>query len=365
MFTVIGYAGIALLLALISTPAVIKLAFKVGAIDKPNARKVHVKIMPRMGGLAIFIGFAVPALLALHFSQQFMGLLLGGILILALGIVDDLRDISPKIKLLGQLAGALILVGSGTQVEYLTNPFGGGYFSLGWLSIPVTIFWVVGVTNAVNLIDGLDGLAAGVSAIAAATMGFVALQTDPAISVAAFILVGAILGFMPYNFNPARIFMGDSGSLFLGFILAGLSIMGLAKSATVFSLIIPVLILGVPILDTLFAIIRRLMNNQPIFKADKSHLHHCLLASGLNHRQTVLVIWAIHATMSLVAVLLTKLTTTQGEMILALVSVLTLVGANKLGVMRRRGPVPGPATLPKGGTVHAVEAHSKHTGLGG
>ncbi len=351
MFELTKYAVIALLLSLVITPAVIKLAFKVGAIDQPNARKVHARVMPRMGGLAIFTAFAIPALIALPLNSQFMGLLLGGALILTLGIVDDIIEISPKVKLGGQLVAALILIGSGVRVENLTNPFGPDMIALGWMSIPVTIFWIVGITNAVNLIDGLDGLAAGISAIAAATLGLVAFQSDPTISLIAFILVGAILGFMRYNFNPAKIFMGDSGSLFLGYMLAGLAIMGLAKSATVFSLFIPVLVLGVPILDTLFAIVRRLLNKQPIFQADKAHLHHCLLASGLSHRQTVLVIYGIHGGLSSVAVLLNKLTTTQGMAMLLGISVLTLIGANRLGVMAR---------LPQTQTIN-----TKTTSIGG
>ncbi|MDA8211284.1 MAG: MraY family glycosyltransferase [Clostridia bacterium] len=351
MLELVKYAAIALLLSLIITPGVIKLAFKVGAIDKPNSRKVHARVMPRLGGLAIFAAFALPAMLALDFNRQFIGLLLGGVVILVLGVMDDLKDISPKVKLAGQLVAALILIGFGTKVENLTNPFGSDPIHLGWLSIPVTVFWIVGVTNAVNLVDGLDGLAAGIAAIAAATLGLVAMENDPAITLVAFTLVGAILGFMRYNFNPARIFMGDSGSLFLGYTLAGLAIMGLAKSATVFSLFIPVLVLGVPILDTLFAIIRRIVNDQPIFQADKAHLHHCLLASGLSHRQTVLVIYLIHGALSGVAVLLNELTTTQGMLILLGISVVTLIGANRLGVM---GRLPQPQ-----------EANTKSTTIGG
>lgn len=351
MLELVKYAGIALLLSLVVTPGVIKLAFKVGAIDKPNSRKVHDRVMPRLGGLAIFVAFTIPTFMALGFNKQFIGLLLGGIVILVLGVLDDIKDLSPKVKLAGQLVAALILIGFGAKVDILTNPFGSKPIELGLLSIPVTIFWIVGVTNAVNLVDGLDGLAAGIAAIAAATLGLVAMENDPAITVVAFILVGAIIGFMRYNFNPARIFMGDSGSLFLGYTLAGLAIMGLAKSATVYSLFIPVLVLGVPILDTLFAIIRRIINDQPIFKADKAHLHHCLLASGLSHRQAVLVIYLIHGSLSAVAVLLNVLTTTQGMFILLGVSVLTLIGANRLGVMGR---------LPK-----SQETNAEGTTIGG
>ena len=335
MLEIVKYAGIALLLSLLVTPVVIKLAFKVGAIDKPNSRKVHAKVMPRLGGLAIFVAFTIPTLMTIGVNKQFIGLLIGGIIILAIGVLDDIKGLSPKVKLAGQLVAALVLISFGAKVDTITNPFGSASINLGWLSIPVTIFWIVGVTNAVNLVDGLDGLAAGIAAIAAATLGVVAMENDPAITLVAFILVGAILGFMRYNFNPARIFMGDSGSLFLGYILSGLAIMGLAKSATVFSLFVPVLVLGVPILDTLFAIIRRVVNDQPIFKADKAHLHHCLLASGLTHRQAVLVIYLIHATLSGLAILLNDMTTTQGMLILLVVSVITLVGANRLGVIGR------------------------------
>lgn len=330
-------AAIAMVLSFAMTPLVRKLAFAVGAVDKPNARKVHARIMPRMGGLAIFLGFVGAVLYAVDPTPKIIGLLVGVTIIVAIGVIDDLKEISPKVKLLGQIAAAAVVMYSGVMVKLITNPFGPGVIDLGIFSIPVTLLWIVGVTNAVNLIDGLDGLAAGISAIASVTLGVVAFQNDPLITLLAFILAGSILGFMPFNFNPAKIFMGDSGSLFLGYTLAVLSIMGLAKSATALAVVIPVLVLGVPILDTAFAIFRRWSNQQPIFQPDKAHLHHCFLANGLSHRQTVLAIWAIHATMSGTAVALNlfQLTTKQGMFFLVPLIAITLLGADRLGVLGR------------------------------
>ena len=266
-------------------PFVIKLAFKIGAIDKPDSRKVHAKVMPRLGGLAIFLAFIIPMLILGKIEGPYLGVILGAVVIFLVGILDDVYQLSAWIKLFGQILAASIAIYFGVIVHFVTNPFD-GLLSLGFLSIPVTFLWIVGVTNAINLIDGLDGLAGGVSAIAAGTMGVVALlQGQAEVSIAAFILVAAILGFLPYNFHPARTFMGDSGSNFLGFILGCLAIMGTAKSATILSLFVPIVILGIPIFDTFFAIIRRINNKTPIFKPDKDHLHHRLLALGMSHKR--------------------------------------------------------------------------------
>lgn len=282
----------ALILALVITPWVKKLALRWGALDAPGERKVHCQVMPRMGGLAIYLAFTAVVLFTQPLARPVLGLLVGGGWIMALGILDDIKELSARKKLVGQILGALILVAFGFRVEFVTNPFMEGLILLGKLTIPVTILWIIGVTNAVNLIDGLDGLAAGTSAIAAMTMAVVVVLeglANPGLGETAFaavhlalILCGSILGFLRYNFYPARIFMGDSGSMFLGFTLAALAIMGLTKGATVISVFIPIVILGIPLLDTVFAIIRRLFNGQPIFQADKNHLHHRLLEKGLS-----------------------------------------------------------------------------------
>jgi UDP-GlcNAc:undecaprenyl-phosphate GlcNAc-1-phosphate transferase len=334
---------VAFLLPLVLTPLVKKLAFKVGAIDAPNKRKMHNRIMPRLGGLAIYAAFIAVVLALIPLTKPILGLLAGATLIMLLGVFDDIKGLSPRIKLLGQVGAALVVVSFGVDVVYITNPFQGmmdsGVFSfagisLGLLSIPVTVFWIIGITNAVNLIDGLDGLAAGMAIIAAVTLAVIAwTEGHMAVVYLSLILAGATLGFLKYNFHPAQIFMGDSGSMFLGFTLATLAIMGLGKSVTIISLLIPILILGVPIFDTAFAIIRRYLNDKPIFQADKEHLHHRLLALGLSHKQTVLVIYGLNFVLATSAVLLTQLTTAQGMMILTLLSVAGLMGAERLGII--------------------------------
>jgi UDP-GlcNAc:undecaprenyl-phosphate GlcNAc-1-phosphate transferase len=298
--------GIAFTVSLFATPWVAKLAFRIGALDMPSKRKVHDRIMPRLGGLAVFAGFIAAASLFLGQEPKVAGLLLGGALILLLGVADDIYGVSPKVKLLGQAIAAVIVVASGIRVHFLNNPFD-GYLYLGALSVPFTIFWIMSVTNAVNLIDGLDGLASGVSVIALLTFAIIAYQIDQTtVSLLAFALAGAILGFLRYNFHPAKIFLGDSGSMFLGFMVSVLAIFGMLKGVTLVAFIIPIIVLGVPIFDTCFAIFRRYCEHQPIFQADKKHIHHRLLSRGLSHRQAVLVIYGISLFFSVSALLMMR-----------------------------------------------------------
>ncbi len=329
-------AVLALLTALAMTPLAIRFAIKYHIVDQPNARKVHVKPVPRMGGVAIYAAFVVGVLALGVYSRQIAALLVAGSMVMLVGFVDDVRGISPKVKLLGQLAAALVLVYGGSfRVQFITNPLDGGLISLGILAVPVTVLWLVGISNAVNLIDGLDGLSAGVSAIAALCMAGVCLAQGNTLAAAlAVILVGAAVGFLRYNFNPAKTFMGDCGSLFLGFILGAIAIMGLSKGATIVSIFIPLIIMGIPIFDTFFAIIRRMFLHKPIFEADKGHLHHSLLSLGLSHKQTVLAIYAISLVMGLGAVLMAVLTSSQAVVILVLITIFTFAGAEKLGVLR-------------------------------
>ena len=252
---------IALGIALILTPAVIAFARQTGALDKPDARKVHVRPIPRIGGIGIYAAFMASILVQLIFADvtpEFMtsliGLMIGGTIIVAIGIIDDYCDLPAKVKLLGQIfAAAVLVIGFDVRIDVITDPFG-DYIYLEFLAIPATIFWVVGLTNTVNLIDGLDGLAAGVSSIAAVTIFLVAMEEGiPFVAMVTAALAGAAVGFLYYNFNPARIFMGDTGSMFLGFMLAGISVVGAVKSAATIALIVPILALGLPILDTTFA----------------------------------------------------------------------------------------------------------------
>lgn len=328
----------ALIFTLLLTPITIKLAHKLGAVDIPNERKVHQGAKPRIGGLAIYFGFVVGALLLGQYSWQVAGLLIGATLVMLGGFYDDLKGISPKGKLLIQLVAALILIKCGYCFEFITNPFTGGVISLGFLAVPLTLIWLIGISNAINLVDGLDGLSAGISAIAAATMSVVCYsQGNLLASGLAAVLAAAAFGFLRYNFFPSKTFMGDCGSLFLGFCLGAIAVLGLSKGATMVSIFIPLIILGIPIFDTMFAIIRRLFQHKSIFEADKGHLHHCLLGLGLSHANTVLVIYAISFLMGLCAVLMAVLTTPQAIVLLILITVFTFIGADALGVLRGKG----------------------------
>lgn len=332
---------IALFVALIVTPAVIVLAAKTGAMDAPDARKVHKGPMPRIGGLAIYCGFMVAILAMLNFAELtqevangVIGLLLGGTLIVIIGLIDDYKNLPAKVKLLGQILAACVVVYFDVRIDVITDPFG-DYLYLEYLAAPATVFWIVGLTNTVNLIDGLDGLAAGVSTIASVTIMLVALQEDVMI-VALFTaaLAGAALGFLRYNFNPAKIFMGDTGSMFLGFILAGISVIGAVKCTATIALIVPILALGLPIMDTTFAIIRRYRGGVPIFKPDKGHLHHRLLDLGFSQRQAVLLMYVISALLGLSAVALNEVSGGMSIVIVVCVLLVVFLGARKLGIFR-------------------------------
>lgn len=332
---------IALIVALIATPAVIVLADKTGAMDAPDARKVHKGPMPRIGGLAIYCGFMVSVLLMLNFgdltpelANGVIGLLLGGTLIVIIGLIDDYKNLPAKVKLLGQILAACVVVYFDVRIDFITDPFG-DYLYLEYLAAPATVFWIVGLTNTVNLIDGLDGLAAGVSTIASITIMLVALQENVML-VALFTaaLAGAAIGFLRYNFNPAKIFMGDTGSMFLGFILAGVSVIGAVKSTATIALIVPILALGLPIMDTTFAIIRRYRGGVPIFKPDKGHLHHRLLDLGFSQRQAVLLMYVISALLGLSAVVLNEVSGGMSIVIVVCVLLVVFLGARKLGIFQ-------------------------------
>ncbi|WP_414491284.1 glycosyltransferase family 4 protein [Sutcliffiella horikoshii] len=289
------------------TPLVMKLALKWGVTDKPNERKVHQKLMPRLGGLAIFIGlflgYIISDLSEYHISSISFAL----IIIVLTGFLDDLFQISPWKKLFGQILATLIVIQSGLLIEFLNIPFFGTVQLLDYWSYIFTFLWIIGITNAVNLIDGLDGLAAGVSCVIIITILGSAISNEKVlISTLAVMVLGSTLGFLPYNFNPAKIFMGDTGSLLLGFSIAIISLLGLYKSVALFNITITVLILGVPVIDTVLAIIRRLINRKPITQPDKKHLHHQILSLGFSHRNTVLLIYSISSFFSLMALFLSR-----------------------------------------------------------
>lgn len=328
--------AIGLIISWALTPSVKKLAFRLGAVDKPNQRKVHHTIMPRLGGLAIYFGFTLATITCMQLTRDVVGILVGGTIITAIGVLDDIFQLTAKAKLLGQIVAALVLIAFGIRIEWLNNPFG-GYFYLDYLAIPFTVFWVVSFTNVVNLMDGLDGLAAGVSAIASVTVILVALQQGfYAVAVVTAALAGATIGFIRYNFNPATIFMGDTGSLFLGYILAAISIFGAVKSAATIALIVPAIALGLPIMDTAFAIVRRYINGKPIFQPDKGHLHHRLLAMGFTQKQAVILMYLISAGLCLAAVLLTEIDGMYAGLLLAVLVVGIFIGAKKIGILKEK-----------------------------
>ncbi|WP_408955454.1 glycosyltransferase family 4 protein [Natroniella sp. ANB-PHB2] len=292
---------VAAIISFILTPQVKKLAFKLGAVDYPNQRRINKEAIPNLGGIAIYAGVII-TLILLGYARDFLAILVSGSLIFGLGILDDLYELSALNKLVGQIVIALIAIVLGLQIQFITNPWGGMYY-LGWLSVPITLVWLVGITNTINLVDGLDGLAGGITIIASITLAIFAYQQGQILTVILTLtVIGSTLGFLRYNFNPAQIFMGDTGSMFLGFMLGAISISGALKSVTVLTLLVVVLALGIPIFDTLLSIIRRKLKGQPIFQADKNHFHHKLLALGLRQFEVVLIIYLISIFLSMVAI---------------------------------------------------------------
>jgi len=301
--------ALALVVSYLMTPHVKTFAERIGAIDIPkDERRVHSHPIPRMGGLAIFMGFIAAIIVFVSFSAQVMGILLGALIIAAMGAVDDIVSLKASIKLLIQIVAALVAVRCGVLFSVITNPNLMSYdhtIHMGWMSIPLTIIWIVGCTNAFNLIDGLDGLAVGVSAISSFTLLLVSLLvSDANTSFILAALCGACIGFMPYNINPARIFMGDVGSQFLGFVLATVSIVGFFKLSALITVLIPMMAMLLPLADTTFAFARRILKGQSPFHADKGHFHHRLLAMGLTQKQAVAVLYAFSAVMGLISVII-------------------------------------------------------------
>lgn len=298
--------GVTFIISLISVPIAKKIANHVGALDIPNERKVHKKPMPRMGGLAIYFAFLIGYILFGEISVKMISVLIGSFIILITGIIDDIKPIDAKVKLVGQILAALVVVFYGNIILKDISAFG-LYLEFGIFAYPVTVLFIVACINCVNLIDGLDGLAAGISSIFFLTIGIITfIKGEFGLPYElTFILLGASLGFLAHNFYPASIFMGDSGSMFLGFIIAVITLLGF-KNVMMSSIIIPLLILAIPILDTLFAIIRRSLKGESISKPDKFHIHHQLFKRNFSQRTTVLIIYAINilfSTASIVYVL--------------------------------------------------------------
>jgi UDP-GlcNAc:undecaprenyl-phosphate GlcNAc-1-phosphate transferase len=303
----------AAIVVLVLTPATMALARRVGAVDQPSARRIHVRPVPRLGGLAIVLGFLLPAVWFLPGDPAVRGLIAGGVLVAALGMADDILGMQPAVKLVGQVACAAVPVAAGLTIDHLTLPFVGA-FDLGAAQYPLTVLWFVAIVNIINFTDGMDGLAAGVVGIGSTTFAIIAAslgRADAAILAAA--LAGACLAFLRFNFNPARTFMGDGGSMFLGFMLAGIAISGVMKSAAAVAIVLPLVVLAIPILDTSFVILKRIKHGNPVYSADKSHFHHRFLAIGWSQRRTVLAIYAWTGLMSALALAMRFVPYTDGS----------------------------------------------------
>ena len=337
-----------LVLSAVATPLVRFLSFKIGAVDNPNARRINKVPMPTAGGLAVFIAFAVSVLGFLpgiikhlnvdgvYIHYVFPLVVAGGIIIVT-GLIDDVKELKPLPKLSGILIAATIIwLWTDFRFDDFKIPFGGPLIHFpSWVSFFLTVLWIVAITNAVNLIDGLDGLVSGVSIISLTTMGIVSYfflhDSNIFLPLTIFILVVSIAGFLPYNYHPAIIYLGDTGALFIGFMIGVLSLQGL-KNSTAVAVVTPMIILGVPITDTVVAIIRRSLSGKKIYEADRMHLHHRLLSMGLTHRGTVLVIYAISFIFSLTSLLLNVSSRLGGVLLMVFLLLGVLILSEMVGI---------------------------------
>lgn len=359
-------------LALVLTPAVRALALRFGVVDHGGGRHVHAGGVPRLGGiallcaasgavgLAIALGVDVGGMLAVH-GWNGPHLAAGVILVWLLGVVDDVRGVRPLVKIAVQTLAALIAVQGGYRFDAVTNPLTGGYIGLGPLGSLATLAWIVGITNAFNLIDGLDGLAAGTGLIAAITLFLVSLvEARPEAALLGAALAGALVGFLRFNFSPATIFLGDSGSLLLGYVLSVLSIQSLQKGTTAVVLLVPVLTLGLPILEASVTVVRRAVVDgiASIFQADRQHIHHRLLVLGMTHRRAVLLLYAVGVIFGALAFLAVTARGVGNAAIVGTAAVATLIGIRKLGYRRSGQPFPRAGEGRDGGAVHARRPHA-------
>lgn len=315
---------ISIVTTLLTTPIIIGLATKIGATDKPdNYRKMHNGTKPSMGGLAIFIGVTMGFLYLEPYHSQMGAIILGATIMLITGAIDDLINLKPIYKLIGQISAALVVVSSGLVIEKLTIPFMGTIL-LEEFGVIITVFWILAASNAINLIDGLDGLAAGVSAIALTSILVMAFMDGRILVIGlCLILIGSCLGFLFHNFHPAKIFMGDTGALFLGYSIAIVSMLGLFKNVAFFSFLVPIIVLGIPVFDTICAIIRRIVNKQGIAVADKKHIHYRLMNMGYSHRTTVLILYAFSTFFGITAIIFnsTRLLTSLVVLVVILIAI--------------------------------------------
>ena len=297
---------------LLLVPMVRKTALKLGLVDRPGGRKIHKSPIPRVGGIALYLAGLIGALPFLFENTKTLGILSAGTIIFIIGLLDDIMDLPAKVKLCGQILACFLLFFFGVKIEFVTDFIAGkGLVALGLLTYPLTLLWLIGLTNTVNLVDGVDGLAGGIVFIALGTLLSVRLVTPNAqeielirnVLVLSASIMGALLAFLRYNVFPANIFMGDSGAYFLGFMTAALSIAGAAKGSILFPLIVPMIAFGLPVIDVVFAILRRFFKRVPIFQADKEHLHHQLLKRGFSQKETTRFLWMVSTCFGFVAVL--------------------------------------------------------------
>ena len=295
-------AGLALAIVMLLTPAVGGMARWLGIVDRPEGRRLQLNPIPRLGGIALFFGILVPSLAFLPIEREMRGLLLGAAVATTVGATDDFRGLLWWQKLAGQVTAAAIPTGFGIWIDRFTFPFVGIHELSAFIGVPLTVVWIVAIMNMVNFLDGLDGLAAGVCAIAGATFCLIALSLGkPEAAIVSAIVFGATLGFLRHNFYPARIFMGDSGALLLGFVLGAVSVQGLLKTAATVALFFPLLVLAIPILDTSFVVARRLKHREKVYVADQAHLHHRFLRRGFSQRRATLTMYAWCGTLALAA----------------------------------------------------------------
>lgn len=314
-----------------------KLAIRLNILDIPNNRKIHTKPIPRAGGLAIVFGTLIGLAYFQPAHEHFLEYIVGVVIITMIGLLDDKFSLHPLLKLIGQLVTAIIIIHAGVTIERITLPFIGIIDFSQLVSVVITLIWIIGITNAINLIDGLDGLASGVSTIALLSIFTMSIMDERFFVASLCIsLIGSSCGFLFHNFYPAKIYMGDTGSLFLGFSISFISILGLFKKITIFSFIIPIIVLAVPIFDTLFAITRRLLNGEKIMKPDKKHIHHQLLAAGFSHRTTVLIIYGMSAVFGLLAIIFSSASISQLLFVSFIWIILIYVLAEFVGLFGRK-----------------------------
>lgn len=337
---------VSLVVSVLLTPLMKNIAQRFGILSKPDKRRVHLKPIPYLGGVAIYFAFVIGIIAALYlnpqikmeFSRKIKGLLIGGTLIMILGLWDDIKNLRASAKLIGQILVALLLFGYKFRIEIITNPFGGEVIIPLFWSALITIVWIVAIINALNLIDGLDGLAAGITFIGTVALFLIALSLKNYATVLLLAaLTGSALGFLKFNFYPAKIFMGDAGSMFLGFCLASLVLINLQyKAATAVAFLIPIIALAIPIYDTIMAMVRRILKKRPIFMADKKHLHHRLLSMGLSHKHVVLFLYFASVYFGIIAFLFNLIAKEYAFVLLILLGMGLFIGVRTIGFIERK-----------------------------